>query len=104
MNNKTIRLAACIVAISVSSGAAQSEIKKFSSPRHGGYLLDWCLDWNEVGCGKKTATAFCKTKGFKTSVGYKKWENPGKPTKQIATNSVCDADFCDSFRSIMCER
>jgi hypothetical protein len=88
----------------MTATSAHAEIRKFNKPRHGGHLLDWCLDWGEVGCGKQTASRYCKSRGFKRSVGYKKWEDPGRPTKQISTNSICDANFCDSFQFIMCEK
>jgi hypothetical protein len=93
-----------IVAATFSVPMASAETQKLNSPKVKGVLLDWCWDWGEIGCGKRVATAYCKSQGFKRSVGYKKWEDPGRPTQQISNGSVCDASYCDSFRFVMCEK
>ena len=88
--------------------SANAETKKFDAPRSQGYMLDWCLRWGKMEspdrCGKPVAESFCKSQGFKRSVGNKKWNDPRKPTRQIASGDVCNAQFCDSFKYIKCEK
>ena len=88
----------------ILTGVGNAETTKFSTPLYKGYHLDWCVDWGKIGCGKRVSENFCKIKGYQKSVGYKKWEKPGKPTRLIGNDSICDADYCDSFHFIMCER
>jgi hypothetical protein len=99
-----IKLLLAITMAGAFTTMAIAETKKISSPRYKGYMLDWCVDWGRVGCGKQASNRYCKIEGFKRSVGYKKWEKLGKPTRQIGTDSICDADYCDSFSFVMCER
>ncbi len=90
--------------VTASFTLANAETRKLNNPTYKGLALDWSYDWGEIGCGKRVADAFCKTKKFKRSVGYKKREDPGGRTRQISNDSICDANYCDSFRFIMCER
>lgn len=100
-------LFAFVVAVTFTA-TANAETQKFNAPHSQGYMLDWCLKWGKSEspnrCGKPVADRFCKAEGFKRSIGYKKWEDPGKPTRQIASGSVCNAQFCDSYKFILCEK
>jgi hypothetical protein len=77
----------------------------FVKPKQGGNRLDWCLNWAS-GCGEEAANAWCNAKGFAggaSSFSIAKDIGGTTPTRLLATNAVCDQDFCDGFAKITCE-
>ena len=78
--------------------------KVFYYPRYRGYRLDWCKVF-EHQCGGPAAKSFCKSKGFKKAVSWKKQNHPGVSTMTISQNAICNPDHhrCDSFVSIKCK-
>jgi hypothetical protein len=82
---------------------AQAETKTFVSPKFGGNMLDWCMNWG-TGCGTEAATAWCKTEGFDVATDASQAVDIGAstPTKLIATGEVCDQSYCDGFASVTC--
>jgi hypothetical protein len=108
MKLRLTRMLLVIVMSGTFTATANAETKQFSAPHSQGYLLDWCLRWGKQEspdrCGKPVAESFCKSQGYKRSVGNKKWNDPGKSTRQIASGDVCNAQFCDSFKYIKCEK
>jgi len=78
-------------------------VKVFSVPRHKGFYLDWCRVF-EGQCGKPAAQAFCKSRGYKKVINFKKRNHaPGK-TMTISQNAVCNPQYhrCDTFKWIKC--
>lgn len=78
----------------------------FDHPMQGDLRLDICYEWGSE-CGEKTATAWCKSKGFARAIEYPT-EKIGikgtKTTRIISNQAVCDVEYCDSFSRIVCER
>lgn len=84
--------------------------KTFYGPSYDNYMLDYCRVWGEE-CGKPAADEFCKLKGFKSSVSFKKLDgigSEGVQTKVISDCRVCVAgqnhEDCDAFAFITCTR
>ena len=71
--------------------------------------LDWCLIWEDE-CGKYPADAYCRMRGFKTALDYRKRALPmsSGPTRTrcIGDSRVCDKRYhnggCDTFEFIKC--
>ena len=65
--------------------------------------LDACVTWS-TDCGKPTADAFCRSKGFTESFHFQLDREPGyAPTRLIGSNQVCDQNFCRGFQVIICQ-
>lgn len=77
----------------------------FDAPTYDGIRLDACFEWGNR-CGEEAATAWCRTRGFKSSTSHE-LENVGArkiPTKLIGTQQICREQFCTSFAHITCEK
>lgn len=86
----------------LSASSAQAKDVNFNHPKYGGYALDWCLNWNEVGCGAPVAQAYCKSQGYSQLTGFKKWNDPHIKTKLMRSAKICNLTICDSFEVISC--
>lgn len=73
----------------------------YSKPTYHGFRLDYCKNWAKD-CGTPAADAFCKTQGYTRSGRWVKDNNIGEMTKTIGSNDICDASYCDGFKSIEC--
>jgi hypothetical protein len=75
-------------------------------PDYAGYHLDWCLTW-ATDCGRPAARAYCKSRGFKDVVNFRKTDRARSATKTINGNEVCrtgvNHPHCDGFTWIECE-
>ena len=75
----------------------------FWYPRIKGYRLDWCRVWARE-CGKGAADAFCRLKGYEYAKDWKIDPDIGlrSPTYVIGTGQICNKNFCDGFKYIVC--
>ena len=74
----------------------------FGNPTWKGYRLDVC--WLGIGyCGKWSADAFCRTKGFSESLDSTPDREPSNvPTRAIGNNQVCEKG-CKGYQQIICK-
>jgi hypothetical protein len=79
-------------------------LQGYNKPKFNGMRLDLCVDWG-VGCGLPAAKKYCQNKGWATAHSYVIANNIGSyaPTRLIGTSAVCDQDFCDGFKRIVCK-
>ena len=89
--------------ISSTPAFAQSDVVRIDAPQVDGVMLDWCRRFAEK-CGQPAADAFCRANGYRRSVRFVQWIDPGKPTKIISDGQICDSEGCDSFRWIECKK
>jgi hypothetical protein len=80
---------------------AQTDVVRIDKPQVDGVMLDWCRRFGDK-CGQPAADAFCRANGYRRSVRFVQWVDPGKLTKIISDGQICDSDGCDSFRWIEC--
>ena len=75
----------------------------YVKPKFKGMRLDLCVDWG-VGCGQPAAEKFCQSHGWSKATSYAVAHDIGAyaPTRLIGTSAVCDQDFCDGFKKIVC--
>ena len=80
------------------------DMQGYNKPKFNGMRLDLCVDWG-VGCGLPAAKKYCQMKGWATAHSYVVANNIGAyaPTRLIGTSAVCDQDFCDGFKRIVCK-
>ncbi len=80
------------------------DMQTYNKPKFNGMRLDLCVDWG-VGCGQPAAKKYCQMKGWATAHSYVVANNIGAsaPTRLIGTSAVCDQDFCDGFKQIVCK-
>jgi hypothetical protein len=80
------------------------DMQGYNKPKFNGMRLDLCVDWG-VGCGLPAAKKYCQNKGWATAHSYVVANNIGAyaPTRLIGTSAVCDQDFCDGFKRIVCK-
>lgn len=80
------------------------DMETYNKPKFHGMRLDLCVDWG-VGCGQPAAKKYCQMKGWATVHSYIVANNIGAyaPTRLIGTSAVCDQDFCDGFKQIVCK-
>jgi hypothetical protein len=80
------------------------DMETYHKPKFKGMRLDLCVDWG-VGCGQPAAKKYCQLKGWATVDSYVVANNIGadNPTRLIGTSAVCDQDFCDGFKQIVCK-
>ena len=80
------------------------DMQTYNKPKFNGMRLDLCVDWS-VGCGLPAAKKYCQMKGWATAHSYVVANNIGAyaPTRLIGTSAVCDQDFCDGFKQIVCK-
>ncbi len=86
-------------------GPVLPQTRTFLAPRIGGVRLDWCRFWARQ-CGAPAANAFCRARGYRRAVAYRKAVDVGRwePTRVIGSGRICSGSFCDGFRRITCER
>lgn len=74
----------------------------FGNPTWKGYRLDVC--WLGIGyCGKWSADAFCKAKGFSESLDSTPDQEPSNtPTRAIGNNQICEKG-CRGYQQIICK-
>lgn len=74
----------------------------FGNPTWKGYRLDVC--WLGTGyCGKWSADAFCRAKGFSESLDSTPDREPGNtPTRAIGNNQICEKG-CKGYQQIICK-
>jgi len=77
----------------------------FTNPTIDGYRLDICREW-AANCGKPAADAFCRRMGYDSATSFQPDHDIGArtPTKVISSGQICNAAYCDGFRSITCSR
>jgi hypothetical protein len=83
---------------------APSPQQAYVKPKFNGMRLDLCVDWG-VGCGLPAAKKYCESKGWTKVKNFVVANNIGasSPTRLIGTGAVCDQDFCDGFKVIICK-
>ena len=104
MKTLLVTTVSAIIGAMTLAGAAHAENQTFGNPKVGAQRLDLCLNWG-TGCGKPAADAWCVSKGFTTSSSHVVANNIGAstPTRLMGTGAVCDQDFCDGFKVIVCK-
>ncbi len=82
----------------------QATTRQFNYPTVHGYRLDWCRRW-ATDCGKGAADAFCRLQGFSSAQSWAIDPDIGNrsPTFVIETGQICNQNFCDGFRYIVCQ-
>lgn len=95
--------AMAVVLMSCLGSSAFAESKIFENPRYKSLALDWCRG-STVGCGKPAADVWCTKQGYESATKFSMAEDVGEPTRSVSTNEICDADYCDSFAKITCQR
>lgn len=83
----------------------ESSASVFNNPKIGSYRLDWCYTWGD-GCGRRAATAWCKRRGYGKAIDFIEDVDVGKQsvvTKVIGSGQLCEEDFCDAFKKIICQ-
>jgi hypothetical protein len=75
----------------------------YKEPRWFGYRLDWCRDLG-ANCGKAAADNFCKRNIYTGARDFEQDPNIGasQPTMVSGTNQVCNQDYCNGFKYIIC--
>ncbi len=75
---------------------------RFAVPRFDQYRIDWCYEEGR-GCGKKSATSFCKRMGY---IKAKHYEQDFKvpATKALGNQKLCFGQSCSGFSTITCYR
>ena len=83
---------------------APSPQQAYVKPKFNGMRLDLCVDWG-VGCGLPAAKKYCESKGWAKVKNFVVANNIGasSPTRLMGTGAVCDQDFCDGFKVIVCK-
>ncbi len=95
--------ATALFALVVSTNIALAEFKQFDEPKYKHLALDWCKSWQKD-CGQPAADAYCVSQGWESASKYAKAEDVEYPTRVIGDNKICDAEGCDSFSSIICQK
>ncbi len=91
-----------VISFNFISNLNASDMVRIDNPKVNGIALDWCKTWG-INCGKPAADYYCQYKGFKEAVSFEKDEDIGY-TKILKTGKICNANFCDSFKFIICKR
>jgi len=83
------------------SGAIGME-RVFGNPTWKDYRLDVC--WLGIGyCGKWSADAFCRARGFSESLDSTPDREPSNtPTRAIGNNQICEKG-CKGYQQIICK-
>ena len=103
MSRTALASTAALFALALSSNFAQAEFKQFDEPRYKHLALDWCKSWQKD-CGQPAADAYCVSQGWESASKYAKADNVEYPTRVIGDSKICDAEGCDSFSSIVCQK
>ncbi len=103
MSRTRLTSTAALFALAVSSNFALAEFKQFDTPQYKHLALDWCKSWQKD-CGQPAADAYCVSKGWESASKYAKAEDVEYPTRVIGDSKICDAEGCDSFSSIVCQK
>ena len=90
---------------SFQSITCQQTVVNFFKPKHNGYRLDWCRNF-EQNCGAPAAHAFCQKNGYAAAIAFQMEGPLSVPTMTIAQNAVCNPAHhrCDSFNYIRCKK
>lgn len=80
-----------------------SKVEEFIEPRVEGLKMDRCLTWGKT-CGKPAANEWCIQHNYTKSIYWEFSSNIDKkqPTKMLLSKGICNAQSCDSFKTIVC--
>jgi hypothetical protein len=67
-----------------------------------GYGVDRCLANGDI-CGKAVATAYCKSREFRTAISYRKVDHD-EITGTVPSSRACQFDHCGELIAIECDR
>ena len=70
MRNRTMVLAALVVAAPITAFAAKARVQDFIIAGNDGYGTQECLV-SQSSCGRIVADAWCEAKGFKNALSYR---------------------------------
>ncbi|WP_419909494.1 hypothetical protein [Hoeflea sp.] len=79
---------------------------RYRFPKVKNVRLDWCRNWGK-NCGAPAADLFCQENGFARAGGFTRDETTGKkgiPSVVFGDGRLCNADYCNGFKQIVCVR
>ena len=87
------------------AGHLSAATRTVEKPMFNGNRLDWCASWG-ADCGQPAADAWCAAQGFASAADFVKDPHIGStsPTRLIGTGAICDAQHCDGFSTITCNK
>jgi len=90
---------------SFQSISCLENIKVFNQPKHNGYRLDWCRQFEQQ-CGQPAALTYCQKQGYSQVIGFQKQGPLTSSTMTIGSNAICNPQYhhCDSFSYIRCKK
>jgi len=90
----------CSVPNSIAPGSINGNQIIYESPRILNHPVDFCLEKNNVACGKPAADAFCESFGNSGSTRFVEDPRPTLTTWLIGDHSVSEAPDRHSFRYV----
>lgn len=78
------------------------ETKVFVHPTFGEARLDWCSGDPVRTCGAGVASTYCRSLGYDNALEYSGPDIEPRITRQIGSNTVCEASYCSGFDFIKC--
>jgi hypothetical protein len=71
----------------------------FEHPRISGAIVDWCVSWG-TNCGQAAADNFCRTQGYRRSIGYLTYA----PGRTNVAGAICESPYCGGFSRVECDQ
>jgi hypothetical protein len=100
--SRCLTLLTVAVVLSATSRPAESQVRTFRAPAHGGYAINYC-GMDSSTCGEGVATAWCRSQSYDYATEWAATAGAETTTTVRLEDGVfCQGAACEAFASITC--